>query len=203
MKLVLALLLILAGSANAQDFSTPVKLDKGSLAQSRSPQVHAVRGKVYVAYFEGVLNIRFTRSADGGLTFDAPSLVVEGVSNNLYHMALQRAPKFVVDPSGVIHLTWTEDRQMMQGDVWYVRSTDDGKTWSHPRSLSGSNDSMKYAQDFTSVACDSLGNLYVSFLDFRDAGRKNSEFAQLYLTRSTNGGEEWSDPIRISNYSAG
>jgi hypothetical protein len=203
MKVLFVLLLLLVVDVNAQDFSSPIKLDNGSLAQSRSPQVHAVRDKVYVAYFEGVLNIRFTKSIDGGVTFDSPSLVVEGTSSNLYHMMLQRAPKFVVDPSGVIHLTWTEDRQMMQGDVWYVRSTDDGKTWSHPRSLSGANDSMKYAQDFTSIACDSLGNLYVSFLDFRDEVRGSSDYGQLYMTRSTNGGTDWSEPTRISKYSTG
>ncbi len=197
------LLLFVATDVFGQEFSMPVALDVGSQAQSRSPEVHSTRGKVYVAYFEGVLNIRFRRSTDGGISFGTPSLVVEGLSSNHYNMMLQRAPKFVVDPSGLIHLTWTEDRHMMQGDVWYVRSTDDGSTWTQPVSLSGSGDSMKYAQDFASIASDSSGNLYVSFLDFRDRVRGLSDYTQLYLTKSTDKGLTWSEPKRISYYTSG
>jgi hypothetical protein len=85
-----------------------------------------------------------------------------------------------------------EDRVNNQTDVWYIRSTDKGMTWTTPVTLVGADDSSKYFQDFPSIAVDSSDNLYVSFIDPREQVRGTSLNHHLYLTKSTDGGNTWS-----------
>src|SRR5205085_9699131 len=109
----------------------------------------------------------------------------------------QRGREFIVNTKGHIHMVWVSGRfGSSQPDVWYVRSTDMGSTWTMPVSLDGADDSSKYAQDFPSIACDSNDNLYVSFLDAREAQRKRATNNQLFFTRSTDGGIIWTIPKR-------
>jgi hypothetical protein len=198
---VLAFAVLLScSSARSQGFGSMLTVDGGESVRSRSPEVQWSNGKVYLSYFAGVCNIRFTRSTDGGKSFDAPTLVAEGISTNEYTMQLQRAPRFAVSPKGRIHMTWTEDRFMDQTDVWYATSSNDGKDWSLPRSLAGFDDSVTHTQDYASVAVDSSGIVHVSFLDDRESARGVSKYMQLYYTRCTNGGEAWSEPVRISYF---
>ena len=201
----LALLLAIAlGSTSlyAQSFSTPVKVS-GSTA-AHSPMMQAARnGDLYVAWYANAADIYFARSEDRGATFTAPIQVSRQVTGNIYTSLLQRTPRFVVDTKGVIHMVWTEERLNGQNDVWYVRSTDRGNTWSQPVSIMDPDDSAKYPQDFCNIACDSSDNLYVAYLDFRGVVRGTADVAQLHVTKSTNGGGQWSLPIVANKFAGG
>jgi hypothetical protein len=202
---LIILLLLAFSQANGQSFSTPVKVNSGaSGTEETDPTMHVTgNGTIYVSWYDINQDIYFSRSIDGGLTFAPKISVTKHVENNIYETMFQRSPKFAVDTKGVIHMVWTEARVKAQTDVWYVNSTDNGQTWSMPKSIMDPDDSQKYAQDFVAIACDSSDRLYVSFLDFRMSARKVSTNAQLFMLRSLDGGATWSNAIKANNMPGG
>lgn len=188
--------LLLSSSLFAQTYTTPVKVNMGGTGLAdRSPMMKLDRkGNIYIAWVRGADGmgngpIAMSVSTDGGQTFSMPSVVSADANCN---SNFQRTANFVIDTKSNIHLVWTGARVNSQPDIWYVRSTDQGKTWTMPVTVCDANDSSKYAQDFPAIACDSSDNLYVSFLDSRETQRKTSSNVHLYTTRSTDGGMTWS-----------
>jgi len=183
---------------SAQEFATPIQVNPAVKdAVESAPVIHASRdGDVYISYIAPTTSssdIYFTRSANAGNTFAAPTKVTNGANVNADY---QRKAEFAIDPSGTIHMVWMETRVNAQPDIWYARSTNKGTTWSTP--ISVCDDSSKYVQDFASIAVDSSGTIYVSFLDERDVARKVLSNTQLYVTKSTDGGLTWSRNKRAS-----
>lgn len=202
--LIAALLTFVASQALAQSFYgvTRVNPDPSGTSE-RTPIMQLGRdGGIYIAYLKGDADgdIYFTRSADKGSTFMTP---VRVTMSGKINANFQRTAQFVLDTKDNIHMVWMENRIHNQPDVWYVRSTNKGMTWTTPISIIDGDDSTKYMQDFCSIAVDSSDNLYVSFLDFREERRKTSMFAQLYLSRSTNGGDSWSVNTKTNVMPAG
>jgi hypothetical protein len=189
-------------SATAQTFDAPVKVSGTTAAHSPLAKFGR-NGDLYVAWFANAADIYFARSADAGSTFSVPVKVSSQITSNIYTSLLQRTPRFVVDTRGVIHMTWTEERMNGQNDIWYVRSTDRGNTWTMPKSIMDPDDSATYPQDFCNIACDSSDNLYVAYLDFRGVVRGVQENAQLYLTRSLDGGATWTEPVVANKFKNG
>jgi hypothetical protein len=171
------------------------------MTAAHSPMAQFARnGDLYVAWYANAADIYFARSTDRGTTFTAPIKVSEQVTSNIYTSLLQRTPRFVVDTKGVIHMVWTEERTNSQSDIWYVRSTDRGQTWTSPVSIMDPDDSSKYPQDFCNIACDSADHLYVAYLDFRGVVRGVEEYAQLHLTKSRDGGRNWTSPVIANKF---
>jgi hypothetical protein len=194
----IAFLLLLTApiSALAQvSFTAPVRISLN--AGAHAPVVHVGRaGIIFASWFERSADIYFAKSTNGGKSFSSPVRASRQVTTNIYTSMLQRAPEFVVDTKGTIHLVWTEGRLGSQSDVWYIRSTDQGTTWTQPTSIMDADDSQKYAQDFSAIACDSSDNLYVSYLDNRWLMRgAASDHYQMHMQRSTDGGKTWLDPV--------
>lgn len=198
-RLVLAIILAFAywmpHSAFAQ-ISMTSAVQVSTALGAHSPAMHVGRdGAVYVSWFQANADIYFSRSTDQGQTFATPVRVCRQVTTNQYTSLLQRAPEFAIDTKGVIHLVWTEARVTSASDVWYVHSTDSGKTWTPPLSIMDPGDSANYSQDFSAIACDSSDNLYVSFLDNRYIMAKTGKHYRMHIERSTNGGQTWSLPV--------
>jgi hypothetical protein len=178
-----------------QTYTTPIRvnLDK-SLRADRAPMMKLDRnGNIYIAWVSGAASngsgsISIAVSTDGGMTFNNNLVSSDADCNSNF----QRGPQFVIDTKGTIHLVWMGGRVNMQPDVWYTRSSDQGKTWSKPITIDDAGDSSKYAQDFPSIACDSSDNIYVSFLDMRMTQQKLATTPFLYFSRSTDGGMTWS-----------
>ncbi|MBI5324985.1 MAG: exo-alpha-sialidase [Ignavibacteriae bacterium] len=171
----------------------------------RSPIMKIGRdGNIYISWIKansgGNGDIYFTHSTDKGNTFFPATKITQGASVN---SNFQRAAKFVIDTKGTIHMIWLESRINNQPDVWYIQSSDKGLTWTQPKNVIDSDDSSKYAQDFCSIAVDSLNKLYVSFLDSRETQRKQSSNVQLYMTMSTDGGNSWSKNKKVNKMIAG
>jgi hypothetical protein len=180
--------------AFGQKFSTPVPISKDPGAHS--PAMHVGRdGTIFVSWFENNADIYFSRSTDGGTTFVAPIRASRQLTTNQYTSLLQRAPEFAIDTKGTIHLVWMEARIGTQSDIWYVRSTDNGTSWTQPLSIMDPGDSEKYDQDFPAIACDSSNNLYVSYLDNRYVMQGLADHYKMQLERSTDGGTTWSLPV--------
>ena len=187
-----------------QTFSTPIQVSTDGGAHS--PAMHVGRdGTIYVSWFENSADIYFSHSINGGASFTPPVHVSQQITTNnqnyQFTSLLQRAPNFAIDTKGVIHLVWMDSRlnnpetNRPQSDIWYVRSTDKGATWTQPRSIMDADDSEKYAQDFPAIACDSSDNLYVSYLDNRYLMRGLLRHYKMQCERSTDGGATWSLPV--------
>lgn len=188
-----ALLFLTPLLSAAQSFYGVTRVNPDSSGSiERTPTIQLGRdGGIYTAWIRGGSDgdIYFTHSSDGGVSFVPPTQVT---MTGKVNASFQRTAQFVLDTKNNIHLVWMENRMHNQPDIWYVRSTNKGMTWTTPISVVDADDSTKYMQDFCSIAVDSSDNLYVSFLDFREDQRKTSMYAQLYLARSTNGGDSWS-----------
>lgn len=201
---------MLAGalSLDAQQFTTPVRVNHDkSLSSQRSPMMKLGRnGHIYIAWVNANTGsggpIQMSISSDGGMNFTNDVTVCADANCNA---DFQRTAQFVLDTKDHIHMIWMGNRvksptnNQLQGDVWYVRSTDNGATWTTPVSISGADDSSIYAQDFPSIACDSSDNLYVTFLDSRETQRKQNSNVHLYFTKSTDGGMNWTAARKIES----
>jgi hypothetical protein len=211
-SVVFALVSLVAIQAvNAQQFTTPVRVNHDkSLTSQRSPMMKIGRnGNVYIAWVNAGVSssgpILMSVSSDGGSNFGGDVTVCADAACNA---DFQRTAQFVLDTKDNIHMIWMGNRvksptnKQLQPDIWYVRSTNNGMTWTAPVSISGDDDSSIYAQDFPSIACDSNDNLYVTFLDSRETQRKQNANVHLYFTKSMNGGTSWSASRRVENFTA-
>lgn len=111
-----------------------------------------------------------------------------------------RAPSFIIDTNGFVHITWMGQRnQSTQSDIWYSWSFDKGLHWAIPVTIIDADDSSSYYQDFPSLACDSNSNLYATFIDYRETQRKHTPYANVFFTRSFDGGRTWSKNKKVDS----
>jgi hypothetical protein len=158
------------------------------------------KGRVYVGWdFFSEANQQqpemITYSDDGGRTFQTPfTLTDQGASLGIVPL---------VGPGGIVHAVWLNYGVSVTGSLLPAlltsHSTDGGRTWSAPVTISeiyalGVSGS-RTGTGLPSVAIDGrTGALYVVWEDSRFALTD-----QVALSRSTDGGQTWSAPIRVSD----
>jgi hypothetical protein len=197
-------LLLFTAYARAQEFSTPVQINPvQSNSQQKAPQfAFAPDGRMYCGWIDYTQNpggdLVISVSTDGGVSFSEPVGVRIGGSINT---DFQRTLLLAASANGIVHVVWMESQFNNQPDIFYTRSTDGGSTFAMARSVSA--DENKWVQDFPSLAIDGGDGVYICFLDEREKSQGQSNNTQLYLTRSTDGGETFSDPVRTTFYPDG
>jgi len=151
-------------------------------------------GEIYVSW-AGPLGIVFDRSTDRGETWlDHDIFVTDFPGGWNYDIpGISRCnglPVTCCDLSngpnrGTIYINWTDQRNGPDDtDVWLVKSTDGGSTWSVPVRV---NDDLPGKQQFfTWMAIDQAnGNLWFVFYDRRNYDDTRND---VYLALSTDGG---------------
>lgn len=169
-------------------------IDDDNTVEGAVPAV-GPNGEVYVAW-AGPEGIVFDKSMDegetwleedifvtdfpGGWTYDIP-----GISR------CNGLPVTVCDLSGgenhgTIYINWSDQRYGVDDtDVWMVKSTDGGNTWSEPVRVN--DDPPGKQQFFTWMAVDQVtGYLWFVFYDRRNYDDNNTD---VYMAFSTDGGE--------------
>ncbi len=101
-------------------------------------------------------------------------------------------PSAAADPvSGDLIVVWN-DQLFGDPDILSIRSADDGATWSAPVRVN--DDAGSEAQFFPWVTFDEAGVAYAVWYD----RRRNGSDIDVYLTRSTDGGETWEPNMRVT-----
>lgn len=129
---------------------------------------------------QGLSRIWFTKSSNGGDTFDTPVAVDEGISPQ------QISPAIAVDGSGNVYVVW-EDYREGDADIFIKKYDSSGFGIRNKVNL-GETGSVDY--DTTpSIAVNTLGDIYVVWEHRDDSLDKRPD---IYFARSTNQGQTFS-----------
>lgn len=168
-------------------------IDSDNTVEGAVPAV-GPNGEVYVSW-AGPAGIVFDRSLDGGLTWlENDIFVVDQIGGwDVDIPGIQRCngmPVTVCDLSngpnhGTIYINYTDlSNGSNDNDVWLVKSTDGGNTWSAP--LRVNDDDPGKHQFFTWMAIDQTkGSLYFVFYDRRN---HSGNITDVYMAASHDGG---------------
>ena len=160
-------------------------------------------GEIYVCW-TGPRGIMFQKSTDGGLTWLAEERkLADHIGGwDIQIPGIYRAnglPFLMSDLSGgphngTLYLNWCDQRNGTDNtDVWLLKSTDGGTTWSAP--IQVNQDKEAKHQFLTSMAVDPLrGDLHFVYYDRRRFSDKRTD---VIWATSTNGGETFKEQ-RIS-----
>jgi hypothetical protein len=169
-------------------------IDSDSTVEGATPAIGPL-GEVYVAW-AGQQGLMFQKSVTGGATWLPTEQLITTIPGGWdYNISgVQRCdglPFTFCDLSngpnrGTIYVNWSDQRNgVTDTDIWLVKSTDNGATWSLPKRV---NDDLPGKQQFMSaMTIDQVtGYLYVVFYDRRNYTSGNN--TDVYLAISKDGG---------------
>ena len=225
--------LSLVWSANGTTWSAPVIISNTAtfmrdVQVSGSPRgatrFEGNNSTVFVASMDeggGGFNTRqnvMYKSLDGGLTWTSstmglrfPAVGDSLCSSNAYFAAVNPIWRHMgwgepaVGPNGVVHYAYARKGSLGdKGDIYYVKSLDNGKTWKAPIKLNTDKDAAFKTQWMPSVSSDVAGRVTVSWYDrqssttactnITDAGCKYQRTAR----QSKDNGTTWLAQFAIS-----
>ena len=173
-------------------------------------------GTVYVVWANCTTNgqnstedsLGFAKSTDGGVTWPVATnhaVDINGIrASNLFNgIRAAGFPRLDVDKTGGPYDGWiyvvTGEKTVAPAtdaaDICMERSTDGGTTWTHTRVNQDTPGSGRY-QYFGSVVVDPGGGVNVEYYDQRNT---TGFVTQTYMSRSTDGGDNWTD-IQLSDH---
>ncbi|HXG94426.1 MAG TPA: sialidase family protein [Blastocatellia bacterium] len=130
--------------------------------------------------------IAFVRSTDLGETFSEP-LFISGSSTAAFD------PEIAVDSTDTINVVWQDGAVGANGSIMFSRSTDGGQTFSAPLRVSTDDGRATEAH----IAADSANHLHVVWV------QETGTTTQGFYSRSTDGGQTFSEPVNVSNFPGG
>ena len=210
---------------NGQSFSEPTMvttaISKGGKLVATEPVVLS-DGSLLVTYYQYWNPLSdpknnsqpsyVVRSTDGGKTLGAPLQITTVGPSAWLHLRGDFARAFALpivtaDTSATsphrdnIYIVWQDIRNGGAADIWLVKSTDKGLTWSKPMRL---NDNPPARQDgpldyrvTPVVAVNRDGVVAVAWYDYRDD--PSHVCWRQYFTASTNGGETFLPNVAVSD----
>jgi hypothetical protein len=99
------------------------------------------------------------------------------------------------DSTGVLHVIYgTSDFEARVHTVAYVRSTDDGQTWSEPRTALALNTPVASTAVTPAIAVDGTGRVHVTW---EVRSYEYGAYSRIGYVRSTDHGGSWSAPLEL------
>jgi hypothetical protein len=151
----------------------------------------------------------FGVSANGGVNWTVQQNIFDmnGINGTLPskgNIRVNGLPRIDVDLSagprrGWIYIITTEKNIAPAGtdpDIIFHRSTNGGSSWSQGIRVNQDALNNGKIQYFPAVRVDSAGNIFVLYYDDRNTA---SDSAEVYLSRSTDGGNTWNDFVVSDN----
>jgi hypothetical protein len=178
-----------AKSTDGKNFSVQ-KLSDNDGAEGRSstePHVYANGNNVYALWRDEVQEngITFAQSSDGGNTFSKKYLGYSGL------LASDRT--WVVRPDGNHYVIWTDGK-----DIFFIKSTDGGLTFSTPMNLSNNTWNLNPYDEIPAPQLAVLGNNV--FVTWKYTILPDGNHSPFFVA-STDGGDSFSEPVRLSQSS--
>ena len=147
-------------------------------------------------------DILVASSLDGGLTWSDPAPLN---SNAASDSGDDICPRLATDQAGTWVAVWDSYDSLggtigSDADVLVARSTDGGVTWTAPAPLN-TNAGLDSNADLTpSIATDTMGNWVVAWASYEDLTGALGTDADIFVSRSDDGGLTWSDPAPGDTY---
>jgi S1-C subfamily serine protease len=151
---------------------------------SQGPRLAASRNNVYAVWEEshdGTNRIMLAKSTDRGNTFSKPANLTSGIGKD------SETPS-VAAFGNIVYVVWT-DNSPGNFDIFFIKSTDGGNTFSKPLNLSN-DPGLSY---LPKIATNGKNNVYVVWTD-NSPGNYN-----ILFTRSLDGGASFDKPIILGN----
>jgi len=138
-------------------------------------------------YYNGLL----TKIMNGYLSRRGIMIQVINITNDNYD---HYRPVIAIDSSGNIHIVWYGDisSSISIYQIRYIKSTDGGNTWTNPINITNES----YSQFYPAIAIDSYNNIYVVW---EGSSVASPTLHQVRFSKSTDGGNTWSNPIDITS----
>ena len=207
-------------SDGGNSWSGPVRVsdhpntDKIALAASPATSGRYA-GHVYLTWKWPAFGVYFSRSRDGGLTFSRERRIADRLASG---------PAITTDGEGRVFIAYNNPNSSA---IEFLKSTNAGQSFSAPIRVAGTRGSFytitpshcrRHSIIYASIAVDrsglqTAGNLYVSWSDSPpnadvsgagdpcDPGFAGT--ADVYVSRSTDGGQTWSEPVTVHDSSLG
>ncbi len=175
--------------------------DKETMMVSDDGTVYVVYDDVNVDAEDGNATVRFTRSTDGGTTFQEMSVIDEDPG--------YVGPFVAQNSTGGLFVAWTWlDSTYTQGAIFLSRSADGGITWDGPRAIdTGGNHSAATAPGgrpgkttLPVLRFDNSDRLYLLWSDLYEPDDHSWD---VYLCYSDDSGETWSSRTQINEETTG
>ena len=186
-----------------RSWGPPVAVHKGDANNFEDKEAMTVdtyadspfRGRIYVAWDtvgEVNQNLRVARSEDGGRSF-IPPVTLNQTGANIGAFPL-------VGPGGVVHVIWFHATTNANGAMVASRSEDGGVTWSPQVQVSNVRQAgvpdLRTGGILPAAAVDRrTGRIYVVWQDDRFTPGTD----QVVMSRSDDGGRNWTAPQRVSD----
>lgn len=186
------------------------RADKQWIIGDQNPQGDSpYAGNVYMTWANVTIDnqenarITFSRSTDRNLTWSPPITLAIG---------FVEGPVPGVAPDGTVYVVYGRDYfyEPISGTLEIVKSTDGGQTFGSPTVAANvigvpwnPPDPFGHAHNIRIITLPALaispldGALYLTWADYRNGD------ADIYFTRSTDGGVQWTSPVRLNDDTVG
>ena len=159
-------------------------------------------GNLYVAWTQfraDASGIRFSRSTDGGRSWSEPTEISDRPGSPQDTVGAAEGTDLAVGPDGTLYVVWSDSTGLLLD-----RSKDGGRTFGRDVHVRRTSDivfpvpGVARANGYPSLEVDPRsGRLFVTWVD-RSAGE-----ADVWLITSDDGGDTWTEPVRVSGDPAG
>ena len=141
----------------------------------------------YTPAYPWKLQIRYTKSIDGGNTWSTPT----EITSEDYS---QYVPTIGIDSSNTLHIVWEGYSPSSPNctQIRYAKSIDGGNTWSIPTEITSEN----YSHFSPSMAIDSSNNIHIVWNGYSPA---SPNYTQVRYAKSIDRGSTWSNPTEITS----
>jgi hypothetical protein len=187
-------------------FSPAIQLSiSGEICQGSEPVV-GPSGEVYVTWLRSAPEpaaIVVAKSVDGGASFGPPAIVTPIIpigfagGRLIGNFRVNSFPRIDVNPvNGHVYIVYSANPEGPDGaDVFFVRSTNGGATWSAP--IRVNDDSGEFDQFFPDIAANRAGDVQVFWYDRRNS--VGNMGIDVYTARMAPGGQSFQTNTRLTS----